>query len=65
MNVTQQVELLRVDNFDIFMTLNAIDEVNMFGFELQITNDKIGFEFRHIVENVDMIICVVFQTLSK
>jgi len=47
------------------MTLDAIDEVIMFGFELQITNDRIEFEFRHIVENVDMIVCLVFQTLSK
>ena len=65
MNVTQHDELLRVDNFDILITFNEIDEVNMFGFELQIINDRIGFEFRYKVDNVDMIVCFVFQTLSK
>lgn len=47
------------------MTLDESDEVIMVGFEIEITIDKMGLEFRHIVENVDMIVIFFrqFQTL--
>jgi len=38
------------------MTLDESDEVIIVGFEIEITIDRIGLEFRHIVENVDMIV---------
>ena len=47
------------------MTLDESDEVIIVGFEIEITIDRIGLEFRHIVENVDMIVIFFrqFQTL--
>ena len=38
------------------MTLDESDEVIIVGFEIEITIDRMGLEFRHIVENVDMIV---------
>ena len=47
------------------MTLDESDEVIIVGFEIEITIDRMGLEFRHIVENVDMIVIFFrqFQTL--
>ena len=47
------------------MTLDESDEVIIVGFEIEITIDRIGLEFRHIVANVAMIVILFrqFQTL--